>query len=66
MPGLDHNDFEVSSAMSGFRDSGEVVVLDWELARGSTPQRDVAELLTFTLDAHTPMDELLHLLAVHW
>ena len=65
MPGcLVHNDFNQRNV--GFRDSGEVVVLDWELARVNTPQRDVAELLTFTLDAHTPVEELLHLLAVHW
>jgi hydroxymethylglutaryl-CoA reductase (NADPH) len=61
---LVHNDFNQRNV--GFRDTGEVVVLDWELARVNTPQRDVAELLTFTLDAHTPLDEVLHLLAVHW
>lgn len=61
---LVHNDFNQRNV--GFRDSGQVVVLDWELARVNTPQRDVAELLTFTLDAHTGVDELLHLLAVHW
>lgn len=61
---LVHNDFNQRNV--GFRESGEVVVLDWELARVNTPQRDVAELLTFTLDAHTPAEEVLHLLAVHW
>ncbi len=61
---LVHNDFNQRNV--GFRESGEVVVLDWELARVNTPQRDVAELLTFTLDAHTEVDELMHLLAVHW
>ncbi|MEZ5118946.1 MAG: phosphotransferase [Candidatus Nanopelagicales bacterium] len=61
---LVQNDFNQRNV--GFRDTGEVVVLDWELARVNTPQRDVAELLTFTLDAHTEVDELLHLLAVHW
>jgi hypothetical protein len=61
---LVHNDFNQRNV--GFRDTGEVVVLDWELARVDIPQRDVAELLTFTLDAHTSVDELLHLLAVHW
>lgn len=61
---LVHNDFNQRNV--GFRESGEVVALDWELARVNTPQRDVAELLTFTLDAHTTADELLHLLAVHW
>lgn len=65
MPGcLVHNDYNQRNV--GFRDSGEVVVLDWELARVNIPQRDVAELLTFTLDAHTPVEEVLHLLAVHW
>ncbi|MCU0296289.1 MAG: aminoglycoside phosphotransferase family protein [Candidatus Nanopelagicales bacterium] len=61
---LVHNDFNQRNV--GFRGSGEVVVLDWELARVNTPQRDVAELLTFTLDAHTEVDEVLHLLATHW
>ncbi len=61
---LVHNDFNQRNV--GVRDSGQIVVLDWELARVNTPQRDVAELLTFTLDAHTELDELLHLLAVHW
>lgn len=61
---LVHNDYNQRNV--GFRDSGEVVVLDWELARVDTPQRDVAELLTFTLDAHTELDEILHLLGVHW
>jgi hypothetical protein len=61
---LVQNDFNQRNV--GFRETGEVVVLDWELARINTPQRDVAELLTFTLDAHTDVEELLHLLAVHW
>ena len=61
---LVHNDFNQRNV--GFRSTGDVVVLDWELARVDTPQRDVAELLTFTLDAHTELDEVLHLLAVHW
>ncbi len=61
---LVHNDYNQRNV--GFRESGEVVVLDWELARVNTPQRDVAELLTFTLDAHTEVDELLHLLGIHW
>ena len=61
---LVHNDFNQRNV--GFRSSGEVVALDWELARVNTPQRDVAELLTFTLDAHTEVDEVIHLLAVHW
>jgi hypothetical protein len=61
---LVHNDFNQRNV--GFRESGEVVVLDWELARVNTPQRDVAELLTFTLDAHVAVDEVIHLLAVHW
>lgn len=61
---LVHNDFNQRNV--GFRETGEVVVLDWELARVNTPQRDSVELLTFTLDAHTEIDELLHLLAVHW
>ncbi len=61
---LVHNDFNQRNV--GFRDDGRVVALDWELACVNTPQRDVVELLTFTLDAHTPLDEVLHLLATHW
>lgn len=61
---LAHNDFRPHNVV--FRESGEVVVLDWSLARVNTPQRDAVELLTWTLDAHTEVDELLHLLAVHW
>jgi hypothetical protein len=60
---LVHNHFNQRNV--GFVD-GRVVVLDWEFAAVNTPQRDVAELLTFTLDAHTEADELMHLLAVHW
>ncbi len=60
---LVHNHFNQRNV--GFAD-GRVVVLDWEFAVVNTPQRDVAELLVFTLDAHTEADELLHLLAVHW
>lgn len=61
---LVHNDFRPDNVV--FRESGEVVVLDWSLARVNTPQRDAVELLTWTLDAHTEVDELMHLLAVHW
>ena len=61
---LVHNDFNQRNV--GFTADGDVVALDWELARVNTPQRDVAELLTFTLDAHTDLDEVIHLLAVHW
>lgn len=61
---LVHNDFRPHNVV--FRESGEVVVLDWSLARVNTPQRDAVELLTWTLDAHTEVDELMHLLAVHW
>lgn len=61
---LVHNDFNQRNV--GFRSSGDVVALDWELARVNTPQRDVAELLTFTLDSHTGVDDVIHLLAVHW
>ncbi len=61
---LVHNDFNQRNV--GFTAAGNVVALDWELARVNTPQRDVAELLTFTLDAHTDLDEVIHLLAVHW
>src|SRR5690606_20886326 len=42
---LVHNDFNQRNV--GFTADGDVVALDWELARVNTPQRDVAELLTF-------------------
>lgn len=61
---LVHNDFNQRNV--GFREDGEVVVLDWELARVDIPQRDVVDLLTFTLDAHADADVVLHLLGVHW
>jgi hypothetical protein len=61
---LVHNDFNQRNI--GFRTDGRVVVLDWELARVDIPQRDVVELLTFTLDAHADVDVVLHLLGVHW
>lgn len=44
---LAHNDFNPRNV--GFRADGSTVVLDWEIARRDTPQRDVAEMLTFTL-----------------
>lgn len=61
---LVHNDFNQRNV--GFRESGQVVVLDWDLARVDVPQRDVVELLTFTLDAHADAEVVLHLLGVHW
>lgn len=61
---LVHNDYRPHNLLG--RESGEVVVLDWSLARVNTPQRDAVELLTWTLDAHASIDELMHLLAVHW
>ena len=61
---LVHNDFRPHNIV--VRESGQVSVLDWSLARVNTPQRDAVELLVNTLDAHTDVDELLHLLAVHW
>ncbi|MFN8125095.1 MAG: aminoglycoside phosphotransferase family protein [Candidatus Nanopelagicales bacterium] len=45
---LAHNDFNPRNV--GFRADGRLLVLDWELARKDSPTRDVAELLTFTLD----------------
>ena len=42
-----HDDFNQRNV--GFRP--DVVVLDWELAQRNTAQRDLVELLTFTLPA---------------
>lgn len=43
-----HNDFNPRNV--GFLSDGRVVALDWELVRRDSPQRDVAEMLTFVLD----------------
>lgn len=61
---LVHNDFNQRNI--GFRSDTSLVAMDWDLSRVDIPQRDVVELLTFTLDAHTTLDQLLHLLGVHW
>jgi len=51
---LAHNDFNERNV--GFRP--QVLVLDWELAECNTPQRDLAELLTFVLPAGAGRDEI--------
>ncbi len=44
---LVHNDLNPRNAC--FRDDGRALVYDWELAMVDLPQRDLVELLTFTL-----------------
>jgi thioester reductase-like protein len=48
---LIHNDFNPRNL--AFRPDGTLCAFDWELARHGLPQRDLAELLCFTLGADT-------------
>lgn len=54
---LVHNDFNPRNV--GFRSDGTTIALDWEIARRDTPQRDVAELLTFTLTDSASLGQVL-------
>jgi len=60
---LIHNDFSPRNA--ALRADGRLCVYDWELATLGLPQRDLAELLCFTLSADTSADELMALVALH-
>lgn len=60
---LAHNDFNPRNV--GFRSDGRLLALDWELARKDSPTRDVAELLTFTLDPGVIEPDLRHLAREH-
>lgn len=53
-----HNDFNQRNV--GFLPDDRVVVLDWELVRKDSPQRDVAELLTFLLTDQTSPEQVVH------
>lgn len=55
---LAHNDFNQRNV--GFDADDRVVALDWEIARRDSPQRDVAELLTFLLPPDVDQDTLDH------
>lgn len=55
---ITHNDFNQRNV--GFDADDRVVALDWEITRRDSPQRDVAELLTFLLDPAVGVDTLEH------
>ena len=55
---LAHNGFNQRNV--GFDADDRVVALDWELARLDSPQRDVAELLTFLLPPDVSYETLDH------
>lgn len=59
---LVHNDFNPRNIA---RHDGRVVVYDWELATVDVPQRDVVELLAFTLGPEATAEDVDDLLAVH-
>ena len=60
---LTHNDFNQRNV--GFDADDRVLALDWEIARRDSPQRDVAEMLTFLLDPAVDYDTLHHHAAQH-
>lgn len=60
---ITHNDFNQRNV--GFDADGRVIALDWELTRRDSPQRDVAELLTFLLDDNATAEQLLHHAETH-
>jgi NADP-dependent 3-hydroxy-3-methylglutaryl-CoA reductase len=57
-----HNDFNPRNVAVS---DGRVVVYDWELATIDVPQRDVAELLAFTLGPDATTMDVDHHLSVH-
>ncbi|MFJ8630164.1 hypothetical protein [Streptomyces sp. NPDC093568] len=59
---LVHNDFNPRNI--AVRD-GRVVAYDWELATVDVPQRDVVELLAFTVGPQVTWDQVDRLLTVH-
>ncbi|MFC8208796.1 phosphotransferase [[Kitasatospora] papulosa] len=59
---LIHNDFNPRNIAV---QDGRLVVYDWELATIDLPQRDVVELLAFTLDADATAADVDRFLAVH-
>ncbi len=63
---LIHNDFNPRNM--GFRRNGEklqLVAYDWELATVQVPQRDVVELLAFTLKENFTREDLLEFVEYH-
>ena len=63
---LVHNDFNPRNLALRDEPAGpRLCAFDWELATLHVPQRDVAELLAFVLDARAERGEVLHYLEVH-
>ncbi len=60
---LVHNDFNPRNI--GLRAGRQLVAYDWELATLDVPQRDLAELLAFTLTPGAGTDEVAHYLEAH-
>lgn len=60
---LIHNDFNPRNI--GIRENDSVCIYDWELAVLNIPQRDVIELLSFTLSEDFSRAQLLELLNYH-
>lgn len=61
---LVHNDFSPRN-IALRREDARLCCWDWELATLHVPQRDLAELLTWTLDERTTLQTLLHHVEVH-
>ncbi|WP_288880741.1 phosphotransferase [uncultured Kosakonia sp.] len=61
---LVHNDFSPRN-IALRREDSRLCCWDWELATLHVPQRDLAELLTWTLDERTTLPTLLHHVAFH-
>ncbi|MGR4051649.1 phosphotransferase [Kosakonia cowanii] len=61
---LVHNDFSPRN-IALRREDARLCCWDWELATLHVPQRDLAELLTWTLDERTTLQTLLHHVEFH-
>ena len=63
---LIHNDFNTRNIMLRRTERGpRLCAYDWELATVGIPQRDLAELLAFTLDARAGGEEIDHYVELH-
>ncbi|HVE82675.1 MAG TPA: phosphotransferase, partial [Myxococcales bacterium] len=63
---LIHHDFNPRNLALRRTASGpRLCAYDWELAAEGIPQRDLAELLVFTVDADTPAAEVEHCVELH-
>ena len=66
---LIHNDFNTRNIAlrnpQSAKESHQVCIFDWELASIGLPQRDLAELLAFTLKPNTSRDTVIQYLEYH-